>query len=314
MKTFNVNTLTMTMAAILLCSCGSGSKKAEAATAENTAEAPAFVADSAWKYTEAQTLFGPRVPNTDAHEACRTYLVNTLKQFGATVTEQQANLKAYDGTVLKSTNIIASFQPEKTARILLCAHWDSRPWADQDPNPSNFKKPVMGANDGASGVGVLMEIARLLGKEGAETSPSVGVDIVLFDSEDYGCPTFYKGPDDDKSWCLGTQYWAKNPHTPGYKAKYGILLDMVGGKAPTFYWDYYTMKYASDVAKKVWDVAANLGYSNMFVPGEGAAITDDHVFVNQLANIPCIDIIDCDPSSQNPFVEYWHTTYDTMAN
>ena len=192
---------------------------------------PDFSSDSAYQYTQKQVDFGPRVPNTAGHEACATYLSSELKKFGAVVVDQKADLTAFDGTILHSTNIIGSFNVALTSRVVLFSHWDSRPWADHDPKPANRKQPVMAANDGASGVAVLMEMARLIGKN----QPKVGVDIIFLDSEDYGAPESYKGQDTEASWCLGTQYWAKNPHVQGYTARFGILLDMVGGKQATFY-------------------------------------------------------------------------------
>lgn len=297
----------------LMSSCGAGAKKQ--GQAEKATSIPVFNADSAYRYVEAQTLFGPRVPNSEAHNACKKYMVASLQKTGATITEQSADLMAFDGKILKSTNIIASFQPENPNRILLCAHWDSRPWADNDSNEKNWHTPISGANDGASGVGILIEIARQIGIETAKGNlPKSGVDLILFDAEDYGTPNFYKGAQNEDSWCLGTQYWAKNPHTPGYKAKYGILLDMVGGKAPNFQWDFYSKKYAPQVLQAVWEKAAALGYNNYFRPVEGGAITDDHLYINRLANIPCIDIIDYDPDGKTGFVPYWHTLDDTMRN
>jgi len=297
-----------------MTSCISGAKKKHANDTKNVS-IPVFDADSAYHYVEAQTLFGPRVPNTEAHEACRNYIVSNLQKTGAKIIEQSADLKAFDGTILKSTNIIASFHPKKKNRILLCAHWDSRPWADNDPNEKNWHSPILGANDGASGVGVLMEIARQLGMETSKKNqPNVGIDIIFFDSEDYGEPKFFKGIENEDSWCLGTQYWAKNPHTPGYKAKYGILLDMVGGEAPHFACEYFSYKYAPQVVQTVWEKASSLGYSNYFLEVKGGAITDDHLYVNRIANIPCIDIIDCAPNSKTGFVPSWHTLDDTMKN
>ena len=305
---------TVILASVLSFSSCHPNVKKQPVNKTSISEIPVFSADSAWHFTEAQTLFGPRVPNSSAHEACQAYLVKELKRTGAIVIEQNADLKAFDNTILKSTNIIASFYPEKTSRILLCAHWDSRPWADQDSDPSNHKKPVLGANDGASGVGVLLEIARIIGQDSLQNKPAVGVDIILFDAEDYGYPTFHEGPENEESWCLGSHYWAKNLHTPGYKAKYGILLDMVGGRAPTFYYESYSLKYAPDVTRKVWSLAADIGHGNMFLPSLGGAVTDDHVSVCELAKIPCIDIIDYDPGNPNSFNETWHTIYDTMDN
>jgi len=298
-----------------MTSCGAGAKKDQAQPALKAVSIPAFNADSAYYYVEAQTLFGPRVPNSKAHEACKEYLASYLRNTGAKVIEQSAKLKAYDGTILGATNIIASFQPENKNRILLCAHWDSRPWADNDPDEKNWHTPILGANDGASGVGVLMEIARQLGLETAKKNqPKIGIDIIFFDAEDCGTPKFFKGKDDEESWCLGTQYWAQNPHVPGYNAEYGILLDMVGGKAPNFLYEYFSYKHAAQVLQLVWEKAASLGYNTYFKQENGGAVTDDHLYINKMIHIPCIDVIDFDPSSKSGFVPAWHTLDDTMKN
>ncbi len=273
-------------------------------------DVPQFSADSAYLYIKQQVDFGARVPNTKAHEECATYLVAKLKQFGAEVIEQKADLKAFDGTVLKSNNIIGTFNPKVENRILLISHWDSRPWADHDPDPANRKKPVMAANDGASGVGVLLEMARLMGKN----NPTIGVDIIFIDSEDYGQPENENGGSSEDSWCLGTQYWAKHPHIPGYTARFGILLDMVGAPQATFYREQASDFYAQSIVTKVWSQAQSLGFGNYFINQPGGAITDDHIYVNKLIGIPTIDIIQYDPNSGSGFGSYWHTTHDTMEN
>jgi hypothetical protein len=277
---------------------------------EKSGDIPEFSTDSAYNYAQKQVDFGPRVPNTKAHDDCATYLSNELKSFGAVVINQKADLQAFDGTVLRSTNIIGSFNLKAENRILLFSHWDSRPWADHDPDPKNRKKPVMAANDGASGVGVLLEMARLIGKN----QPTVGIDIIFFDSEDYGAPESFKSENSEDSWCLGTQYWAKNPHVPGYTARFGILLDMVGGKGATFFKEQSSEYFASSVVSNVWSQAKNLGFNQYFVDQKGGAITDDHIYVNQLIGIPSIDIIQYDPNSKSGFGFYWHTTHDTMDN
>lgn len=268
---------------------------------------PTFNADSAYLYVKTQVDFGPRVPNTKAHQLCGDYLIKEMTRFGAKVTVQQANLTAFDGTVLKARNIIGSCQPEKKTRILLLAHWDCRPWSDNDPNPANHYKPVDGANDAASGVGILMEIARQLQTQ----QPEVGIDILFVDAEDYGEPQFYKGESKEESWCLGSQYWAKNPHIAGYRARYGILLDMVGAPNATFPREAYSMMFAPHIVSKVWDEAQKSGFGNYFVDKNGGYITDDHVPINKIIGIPTIDIIHYD---ENGFGSYWHTQNDTMEN
>ena len=268
---------------------------------------PYFNADSAYSYIEKQVNFGPRTPNSAAHKACGDYLIAEMERFGASVTVQAVDLTGWDKTVLKARNIISSFNPEKTTRILLLAHWDCRPWADNDKNPANHTKPVDGANDGASGVGVLMEIARQLGLQ----LPETGVDILFTDMEDYGEPQFYKGQHNDNSWCLGSQYWAKNPHTPNYQAKYGILLDMVGAPDSEFPKEGYSMHYAPRIVEKIWNQAQSLGFGNYFVNKTCGYIIDDHVPINQIAGIPTVDIIHY---TENGFGSFWHTVDDTMEN
>ena len=297
-----------------ILSCGAGSQKSTVKTETSTVK-PTFNPDSSYSYVEKQTSYGPRVPNTKNHTDCKDYLSEKMKAFGAKTTNQDCELTSWDGTKLKATNIIASYQPEKTRRILLCAHWDSRPWADQDSNPANWRTPIDGANDGASGVAVLMEVGRQLQAEAAKGNlPACGVDIVFLDAEDLGTPKFSKKEDNEDTWCLGTQYWAKEAKKSGYQAEFGILLDMVGGKAPNFVWDYYSLQYAPQVLQNVWSAAASLGYNTYFVPAEGGAITDDHLYVNRIAGIPCIDIIDYNSGNGSGFVPYWHTTGDILKN
>jgi Zn-dependent M28 family amino/carboxypeptidase len=280
----------------------------QAKTEEKVITVPTFSADSAYLFTKNQVDFGARVPNTKAHDDCAIYLATKLRSFGAQVIEQKADLTAFDGTVLKSVNIIGTFNPKATTRVLLLSHWDSRPWADNDPDPANFKKPVMAANDGASGVAVLLEMARLMGKN----APTIGVDLLFVDSEDYGKPSSAGGDPNEDSWCLGTQYWAKNPHVQGYTARYGILLDMVGAPEATFCREQSSEYYAGSVVNAVWAQAKSLGFNQYFKDEKGGSITDDHIYVNKLAGIPTIDIIHYDPNSGSGFGTYWHTTHDTM--
>lgn len=173
-------------------SCGTNNNKTNSVQESEkniTVKAPQFDADSAYKYIQAQVDFGPRNPNSKGHAACGEYLATKLAEHGAKVTNQNVELPAYDGTLLKARNIIGSFKPESKKRIALFAHWDTRPWADNDPNEKNHHTPILGANDGASGVGVLLEIARLINQQ----QPELGIDIIFLDAEDYGAPQFYKG-------------------------------------------------------------------------------------------------------------------------
>lgn len=295
-----------------LCTCfslsscgGSKSKAPDSNVATSSVKAPEFNADSAYQYVKSQCDFGPRVPNSRAHDDCARYLVSKLKSYGAKVYEQKCDLAGYDGTILKSVNIVGSFKPESQKRIALFSHWDTRPWADNDPDKANWHKPIMGADDGASGVGVLMEVARIIHKE----QPEMGIDIIFLDAEDYGVPEF-TGKSDESSWALGAQYWARNPHIDGYTARFGILLDMVGGKGSQFYKEGYSEQYASSVNRKLWQAASDLGYGQFFVDQMGSQATDDHTFINQIANIPTADIIPY--SEKGAFTPVWHTLADNM--
>ncbi|MDR0995197.1 MAG: M28 family peptidase [Tannerella sp.] len=299
--------------ALALASCahkGAG-RAAETAAAGETVAAvhvPDFQADSAYRFVDEQVAFGPRVPNTPAHKACGDFLAATLKRFGAQVYVQQMTLTAYNGTKLDCRNIIGSYKPAARKRVLLFAHWDSRPYADNDSDPKEQRKPIDGADDGASGVGVLLEMARLMDKQ----APDVGVDILFTDAEDYGVPSFSSQRDDDNSWCLGTQFWARNPHTPNYHAQYGILLDMVGAKNATFYKEYTSQAQAPSLVEKIWDTARNLGYGNFFIDADGGSIVDDHLYVISGRGIPCVDIINYAPDNKRGFADYWHTHADNM--
>jgi len=270
-------------------------------------EIPEFNADSAYFYMEKQVSFGPRVPNSEAHVACGDWLQDKLEKFSDTVYVQTARVRAFDGTVLNIRNLIGSFQPENRNRILLCAHWDTRPWADHDPDPENHYTTFDGANDGGSGVGVLLEIARLL----SQKDTRVGVDIIFFDAEDYGKHRLSNLQDQD-SWALGSQYWSRNPHRSDYFANYGILLDMVGAYNASFKHEGYSMMYAPNYVRKVWDIARKQGFDNYFLNTEGGFIIDDHYYVNTIRKIPVINIIDQRTDTPHGFFAYWHTMDDTM--
>ena len=239
---------------------------------------PMFIADSAYQFCQQQCDFGPRTMNSAAHDACGQWIAAKFQQYGMTVTRQETTLKGYDGTPLKSTNIIASYLPDQTARLLLCAHWDSRPWADNDPDEANWKT------------------------------------FVCFDAEDWGVPQWSDASYASDSWALGAQYWAEQCTKRQAKLyRFGILLDMVGGEGAQFYKEGMSMQYAAGVVDKVWQAAQVVGYGSRFPQQLGVSITDDHIPVNTVAKIPCIDIIpyypDCEQSSFGPT---WHTVNDTM--
>ena len=289
------------------CDDQKSSKNASKKTAKKTVSVPVFNADSAYNFVAEQVAFGPRVPNTPAHSQGAKYLENTLLKYTANVIVQEFQKRAYDGTVLNGKNIIAEFNPENKSRVLLAAHWDSRPFADHDTDEANHHTAIDGANDGASGVGVLLEIARLM----AQQAPNIGVDIILFDLEDYGVPSF-EGYSSNESWALGSQHWANNPHDLNYTAKYGILLDMIGAKDPIFKMEYYSMYYAPHIVKKVWKQASILGYETTFLFEDGGMVMDDHIPVNDVLGIPMIDIIHYDPSTDSGFFPHWHTINDNL--
>jgi hypothetical protein len=272
---------------------------------------PEFDVDSAYAYVANQCAFGSRIPNSEAHRLCGRYLIDFMKQYSDTVYVQEFDAKLYDGTKINGKNIIASINPQATDRVLLAAHWDSRLWADNDKDSSLHKKPVMGANDGASGTGVLMELARAISISRQSLPLSQGVDIIFFDLEDQGAPQWADYETEDQNdWCLGSQYWARNKHLPFYTATYGILLDMVGYKAARFTKEAQSMGYAASIMNKVWDIAAVKGYGKMFVNEQSSGIMDDHIWVNHYAKIPMIDIVQND--QQGNFFPHWHTSTDDM--
>ncbi len=255
---------------------------------------PKFDGENAFLYLKKQCEFGPRVPGTAGHKACLNYLTETLRLFADRVQTQQFIFTfGSPPQSATATNVIADFNPQHSRRVLLCAHWDTRPWADQDPDPANHKKPVLGANDGASGTAVLLEIARLLHRQ----KPDVGIDIVLFDAEDAGM--YGK----DRTFAQGSAAFARQ--NTSYKPEFGILLDLIGDKDLQVYQEIYSATYAPDLVKRVWDIAAYLGIHE-FIPEQKYAVFDDHIPLLE-AGIPCIDIIDFD-------YPYWHTVQDVPEN
>ena len=260
-----------------------------------------FDADSAYSYIDRQVAFGPRVPGSQAHSECGDWLEQKVRTYADDVTVQRATLTAFDDTPLPMRNILARFNPGASDRTLLLAHWDSRPWADNDPDPANHSRPVDAANDGASGVGVLLEVARQLSLAGTDK----GIDILFVDTEDYG------SEGDDDSWALGTRYFAQNPPIAGYRPARAVLLDMVGGEDCVFAREYFSQQYAPTLLDELWQTAGALGFDSLFVNAQGGAITDDHVELIK-AGIPAIDIIGTDP--QGGFLPTWHTASDNMAH
>jgi hypothetical protein len=303
---------------LLVCACDHNKPvktENENPKTENV-QIPFFNADSAYAFVKAQTDFGPRVPESEAHQLCAAWLVDKLGEYADTVMVQEFRTRLYSNKGIDGKNIIASFNPDAAKRIILCSHWDSRPFADHDGDEANWNTPIDGANDGASGVGVLIETARCFHNQ--PLSEKVGVDIILFDLEDYGprqdqAEQYY---DDRRNyWALGSQYWAAQHHIRGYHAHFGILLDMVGGREPNFMKEYFSQAYAGWLSNKVWRIAQDLGYGHNFVNELGEPISDDHLPLNEIAGIPTIDIIDLHPQSSNQsFPETWHTLNDNIEN
>lgn len=289
------------------CKSDQASSKIESPIVEKASvRVPVFNGDSAYHYLQKQVDFGPRVPGTEEHVACKNWMVSKFQSFGAEVIQQDFIANIYTGDKWPSTNIIAQFNPKLKDRIILAAHWDSRMIAEEDKDPKKKDKAILGADDGGSGVAVLIEIARALHDNPIE----MGVDIILFDAEDQG----KRGPNSAvENWCLGAQHWSRNFHVSNYSASFGILLDMVGAKNPRFGKDQYSKQYAGKIQDKIWTLARNMGYTDMFVMDDTGYVTDDHYFVNVIAGIPMVDIINQPIHSKTGFGPHWHTHNDDMS-
>lgn len=292
--------------AIALSACGgartsaSGVDSADVVSAAETLNLD-FSADSAYQYLKHQVDFGPRVPNTEAHRRAGEWLSSELRRHGASVSDQFADLVAFDGTVLKARNIFGQYNPEAQSRLLLLAHWDTRPWADQDPDPANHSKANDGANDGASGVAVLLELARQF----KINNPGKGIDILFVDAEDWGSDEV------EDSWALGAEYFVMNPPVAGYRPAMAVLVDMVGGKNAVFPREYFSQQAAPNINDAIWAAANAAGYASFFPNRVESAVTDDHIkFIN--GGIPAIDIIEYHENSG--FNPVWHTMNDNIDN
>ena len=300
---------------MLLLLCVSCVKQQQSSTTNS--QLSTFSADSAYTYIAQQLAFGARVPGTQAHEACGDWLVSELARHGAQVKNQHGTMTNYAGKPQTIRNIVAILEGNTSHAILLCAHWDCRPWSDEEELYEDRFEPVMGANDGASGVGVILEMVRQLSirKSKGEFIPTV--QVVFFDCEDMGTPAHFTGSQRDHTWCLGSQYWAQQLKIQNskFKINYGVLLDMVGDPSATFPKEYFSMQYAGGYVEQLWRTAQRLGYGRYFVQqATYYPITDDHYYVSTIAGIPCVDIIDYKTNTETGFAEWWHTQHDDIQN
>lgn len=314
MKLKNISLLALAALFLMLgcSSCGSEPQEAtgtdtQATTPPKELQIPRFDRDSAFAYVENQLVYGPRVLGTEAHQRIKDELADQFRSFGATVIEQDFTANVYTGESFPATNIIARYNPGASRRILLSAHWDSRHISDSRLLDEPIEQAVLGADDGGSGVAVLLEIARQL----QQNPVDLGVDIVLFDAEDYGQSG--GGEESVNTYALGAQYFARNL-PPGPKPEYGILLDMVGARNARFPYEGYSKQVAPQLLEKVWSLAQRMSLSNYFVKENGNFITDDHFFVIRDAQIPMIDIINlpANAGEESPFPAHWHTPDDTL--
>jgi hypothetical protein len=291
---------------LFVFSCKTDSK----ATVEETVETPAtrrkvpkFDANNAYASIEKQVEFGPRYPGTKAHRELIDYLTEELTKYTDNVIQQDFKATFLDEKNVDATNIIGVINPDAKRRVLLCAHFDTRKIAEKDENEALKNKPILGADDGGSGVAVLLEIARLIKENGID----IGVDFVLFDAEDNG------NTGTNTNWCLGAKYWSKNPHNKSYKAEFGILLDMVGAKNAEFGKEQNSMQSASKYVNKIWNMAANMSYGNYFLDMNSGSVEDDHVYVIKNLRIPMVDIINMSRTEgRDGFDHYHHTHKDDM--
>lgn len=313
MKKSYVLPLLLAASAMVSCSAGGTQRAASPTAATQARPADAFSADSAYALVAEQVAMGPRTPGSEASARCAEWMAGKLRAAGAdSVWMQRGTVRRFDGEELPACNILASFRPDAPRRILLAAHYDTRPWADMEADPAMRCRPIPGANDGASGVAVVLEIARCIGA----AAPSIGVDILLADAEDSGhsdiiAPGVRAG---EHTWCLGTQMWAESePYASRPAPAYAVLFDMVGGTGARFLREQFSDAAAARIVDRIWAEAASLGYSDTFVDRTGGAVVDDHVYISR-AGIPAVDIIESLHPATGGFPPSWHTHSDNIDN
>jgi Zn-dependent M28 family amino/carboxypeptidase len=263
-------------------------------TAESFAPKTSFNAARAMEYVRTQLEFGPRVPATEGHRRTGDWIAEQMRLRADTVIEQRFSHVTANGDSLPMRNILARIKPAATQRVLYVAHWDTRPVSDKASNPADRAVPVPGANDGASGVALLMAVADVL----KMTPPTWGVDLLFVDGEDYG--DFTAGRD----VLIGAKYFAQHPPAPDYRPLFGVVWDMIGDASLGIYQEGHSVRRAPEIVSRVWQTAADLGYSSVFVPRVGESITDDHVPLLD-AGLRVIDVIDIEFAAH-------HTPFDTI--
>jgi Zn-dependent M28 family amino/carboxypeptidase len=256
-----------------------------------------FDGAAALGYIQTQLAFGPRIPGTPGHDRMAAWLDSLLRARADTILEQRWTHRTTSGASLPLVNLIARFKPAASTRLLFLAHWDTRPKAD-GVHSRDSTLPVPGANDGASGVAVLLAMADAL----KQAPPDIGVDLLFVDGEDYG------DFNADTDVLLGSRYYAEHP-APGAAPRFAILFDMIGDRDLRILQEGLSLTAAPDVVELVWNLAQRLGYGNVFVPEEGITLTDDHVPLQQ-KGIRAIDLIDF--TYGGPDNQWHHTPDDTF--
>lgn len=309
MKYINLTILSFVAIILFLTSCKQDkivtntSKTKKEAKKPKSIKIPVFNGDSAFTFVKKQVDFGPRINGSEAHKKAVDWFVKKFKSYGGEVKLQKFKATFPNGQTEDASNIIASFNPGKSKKVIIAAHFDTRMIAEKDPDPTKRDKPIDGADDGASGVGVIFEIARQI----SETPINMSIDFILFDAEDNG------SEGNDESWCLGSQYWSKQAAREGYEADFGVLLDMVGAKNAVFTKESVSKRYAGPLQDVIWNLAANMGYSDLFANIDRGSVNDDHLYVNKDAGIPMVDIINI-PDPVKGFGPYHHTHDDNIDN
>ncbi len=286
----------------LVVSCKQDTPAPEVVVKKEPVKIPSSSADSLYRFIEEQVGFGHRYPTTPGHAQIREWIKSKMTGYGTTVIEQPFKASFYDIKDADAYNIIASYKPNHNKRILLAAHYDSRIVAEKDSDETKRDDPILGADDGASGVSVLLEIARVV----QQNPIDLGIDFIFFDAEDNGSPSI------NDTWCLGSQYWSRNLHERNYKASFGILFDMVGSKGASFPKEGVSQRYAKKYQDKIWTLAQRMGYGDLFIDKKIDGLVDDHLHVNEKAGIPMLDIINYDTTS-NKFAHYHHTHKDDIS-